>query len=280
MTDPWVADYTSRIDPAALAAAGVVGVCRYLSRYSWKVISAAEYAELRAAGIAVVLNFEDYGDQWLQGSSAGAADARFAAAAAAAVGYPPGQPIPSSADFDMTSAQWPACRDYATAYRDTLRAAGYRPGVYGSWDVLTGCQGLGYDWFWQSMSTGYSGGRNARPWPGAHLRQAYPQTVGTTSTDHNVILRSDWSDMATIDDLANDMRYLAPRVEALKLGSATVRYGPEEGEDMWAVKQLQQLQAGTPPTQDQITAAVSAVMHDPAWIAALAAALAGHVHVT
>ena len=287
-----VADYTHRISPAALKAAGVVGACRYLSRSAWKVIGRAEYDELRAAGIKVVLNFEDEAAGWLGGAAAGAADAVFAAKAAKALGYPAGSPIPSSADFDMTAAQWagPGQR-YAAAYRDGLHAAGYEPGVYGPSDVLGWCRSVGYRWFWQAgMSTAWSGGRNAAPWPGAHLRQRRHQTIGGVDTDLTDLHRPDWA--GTGDDLSAqteiDVTYLAPRVEALKTGVAKIRSGPEAGQTMWAVQALNDLKAtGQPVTlSPEDRAALVAALPSAADVAAhldvaaLAAAVAAHIKVT
>lgn len=193
----WVADYTHRIDPAALKAAGVVGVCRYLSYPvpSGKVIGRAEYDELRATGIEVVLNWEFDNTDWLGGAPAGAAHGKEAARLAKALGHPAGSPIPGSADFDMTAGQWSSsCRAYAAAFRDALHAGGYAAAVYGPWDVLSRCRDLGgFAMFWQSMSTAHSGGRNANPWPGAHLRQRFQTSVAGHEVDHNDILRDDWA---------------------------------------------------------------------------------------
>lgn len=59
-----------------------------------------------------------------------------------------------------------------------------------------------------------------------------------------------------------------------------------DGEGVWLVETLNAIKAAvgqvTTPTvtQDQVDAAVSKVMHDPAWIEQVAAALAGHIHVS
>lgn len=230
----WVADYTSRIAPASLKSAGIVGVCRYVSRSSWKVISGSEYRELLAAGIDVVLNFEDEAEGWMGGGSAGSADATFAANQAQALGYPHGSSIPSSADFNMSSGQWSSAgRAYAQAYRDGLAARGYVAGVYGPYDVLTWCRDLGgYAMFWQSMSTSWSGGRNKNPWPGAHLWQRNQQTVAGQQVDHNDIMQSNWQggegDMVNISQDAWDA--LIWRVEAILNNRAAVAGGPHKDE--------------------------------------------------
>lgn len=206
----FVADYTARIDPATLRVAGVIGVCRYVSRSGWKDISLSEYRELLAHGITVILNFEDESNGWMGGASAGRADANFAADWADSYDYPAWMPIPSSADFDMTLSQWnSAGHAYASTYLDTLRGRGRTEGVYGPWDVLSWCHGIGYGWKWQAgMSTAWD--RNANAWTkangapdDAHLRQVYQQDIGGEFVDHNTILRLDWMgiDLAQLDDI-------------------------------------------------------------------------------
>ncbi len=214
-------DYTTRIDPAALKAAGVTDVCRYLSwPYYWagqthsylnpKIIQQAEFDELAAAGIGVTLNWEYDGRDWMSGADGGAAHAAEAVRQAKALGYPAGCAIPGSADFDMTRAQWlSAGRAYGAAYRDGIRAGGYREGVYGSWDVLAWCADeLGYRMFWQSMSTAYSGGRNAKAWPFAHLWQRGYKTVGGVTGDRNDILIPDWGQHKGADMTPDEHRLL------------------------------------------------------------------------
>jgi hypothetical protein len=196
--DSWVADYTRRIAPSALKAAGVVGVCRYMATHSsiGKIIGRAEYEELGEAGLDVVLNWEQAANDWLGGARSGHAHGAAAVAFVRAMGHPTGRPLPGSADFDMRLTEWNSSgRAYAVAYRDTVRDGGYVPGVYGAYDLLTWCRDLGgYGMFWQSMSTGWSGGRNKSLWPGVHLRQRFSAvTIAGQEVDKNDIHRSDWA---------------------------------------------------------------------------------------
>ena len=102
------ADYTERIDPAALKAAGIAVVFRYLSNPGWpKNLTAAEARELLAAEIAIVLNYETNATFMLGGYSAGQACARSARSQATALGAPPTTRIYYSADFDVTATQIP-----------------------------------------------------------------------------------------------------------------------------------------------------------------------------
>lgn len=186
-----VVDYSAgRIAPNALKAAGVVGVCRYLS---WaglsKVIHKPEYDELVAAGLIVTLNWEGIGTDWLGGGPAGLSHALSAVAQAKALGYPKGREIMGSADFDMSRNQWNlAGRAYAIAFANTVRAGGYRPGVYGPYNVLQWVKDENImDAFWQAgMSHAWT--NNDRVWPGAHLFQRAHLTIAGTDTDYNDIL--------------------------------------------------------------------------------------------
>jgi hypothetical protein len=181
---------------SALRAAGAVGVVRYLS---WlpnpKVITTAECATLRAAQLGVSLVWEYDARDWLSGAAAGAQHAAEAVRQARALGHPYGAGIYGAADFDMVSSSWTSsARGYAVAFRDGVRAGGYRVGVYGPYDVLTWCLLLSYDLYWQAgMSSSWSGGRNASPWPGYHLRQRRAATIGGTQCDISDIGSSgDW----------------------------------------------------------------------------------------
>lgn len=280
----WVADYTHRIAPSALKGAGVVGVCRYLSYPvpSGKVIGRAEYDELRAAGITVILNWEYDASDWLGGAAKGAAHGAEAVRQAKALGHPAGMPLPGSCDIDMSPGQWSTTgRAYALAYASAVRAGNYLPGVYGPWDVLTWCRDqAGYGWFWQAgMSTAWSGGRNANAWPGAHLRQRYHQTVGGLDTDHNDILRPDWAG----DDMALSQEDLTNIVNAICNGSTLKGYLPNaDAPQAKASQQLSiaavlkaigNLSTGAGPSDAQVDAAVAKVMGDPAWIAKFGAAV-------
>lgn len=187
-----VLDYTRRIAPAALKLAGAVGVSRYLAPLpNPKVIQKPEYDELTHAAIDVTLNWEFDSRDWMGGQGAGLNHAFSAVTQARALGYPRGDVIVGSADFDMSRAQWlSAGSGYANGFSRGIRNGGYRPGVYGPWDVLQWVKDSGYmDAFWQAgLSTAWSNFRNRRPWPGAHLRQIRQGYVGGIQVDYSDIL--------------------------------------------------------------------------------------------
>jgi hypothetical protein len=196
LTVAGVVDYSGAFPGVpALTAAGVTGVARYLSWLpNQKVITGVEYRTLTAGGIGVTLVWEYDAQDWLSGASAGALHAAEAVRQARTVGHPRGAGIYGGADFDMTRQQWLTYGNaYAVAFRDGVRAGGYRPGVYGPHDVLTWCRDLGYALYWQAgMSTAWSAGRNAAVWLGAQLRQVRPVAIAGTACDWNDVLSGDW----------------------------------------------------------------------------------------
>lgn len=107
-------DYSfARPSPAALKAAGAVAVARYLTG-DGKALTVSEAAELHAAGIGIVLNFEaDAGDALL-GAGKGAANGQIARAAANALGAG-GLPIYYSVDRDISTSQLPTVLAYLHA---------------------------------------------------------------------------------------------------------------------------------------------------------------------
>jgi hypothetical protein len=277
-------DYTSRISPVSLKAVSAVAVCRYLSwkSLSWKTITKSEYDELRAAGINVTLNWEATAMDWLGGAMAGTQHGATAVNNAEALGAPKGQVIIGSADFDMTRGQYlESGRAYAKNFAGFCRGAGFRPGVYGPYDVLTWVHDDGImDAFWQAgMSTSYDNGRNAQPWPGAHLRQRGHMTVAGQDVDWSDILIQPLWGQPKDSDMTQDehdlLEAMAWRVDALTVGSETVRGGPYKGETMWVVKALNELKAapGGGPTQDQLNAAISGNVDG------IGTALASHIKV-
>lgn len=262
-----VLDYTRRINPIALKNGGVVGVCRYVSlplaSTAWKRITLDEYNELITNGFDVTLNFEYDARDWLGGATAGGFHARTAVNTANALRYPAGKVIVGSADFDMTRAQWDSVgQAYASTFATVIRDAGYRPGVYGPWDVLEWCKGIGYDAFWQAgMSTAWSGRRNANAWPGAHFRQRGHLKVGGVDADWNDILIQPLWGFSKGFDMKSAIIYRDPRSGACIVRDGMLYYGIPDGGQLSAIQSLIAVAGGditprdvAPNAWDMITA--------------------------
>lgn len=126
-------DYSFARPPvSALKAAGAIAVARYLTG-DGKALTAGEAAELHAAGIGIVLNFEaDPGDALL-GAAKGAANGQIARAAANALGAG-GLPIYYSVDRDITTA---GQFDAVLAYLHAADNAAQPSRCYAEYDVVT-----------------------------------------------------------------------------------------------------------------------------------------------
>jgi len=153
-------DYSARPIPAtALLAAGVRTVMRYVSTPgNSKNITAAEYLELRAAGIEVGLVYETSATWMLGGYAAGQGAYRAARAQASAVGYPATQRIWFAADWDVRTGQ---LVDVLACLHGAAAAAGSKSlvSIYGGFAAVDAADGAGFDAPWQTEA--WSGGRRS-----------------------------------------------------------------------------------------------------------------------
>ena len=180
-------DYAwSHPSPAALRAAEVRFVMRYLSTDAGKSLSEKEAAGLAAAGIWCGVVWETTADRMLDGRAAGAADARAAAGQAAACGMPSSRPIYFAADFDASETQVYAITAYLAGAASVLGSA--RVGIYGGLHVVRRALDSGHAaWGWQTMA--WSGGQwEAR----AHVRQTGAVSIGGVQCDRNQAMTSDY----------------------------------------------------------------------------------------
>jgi len=174
-----MADYSwARPGAAALVSAGYGGVIRYVPgpgfvAASGADIDAAEFAELKAAGLAVALVWQTTG----QGASIGMGEA--AVAGARQLGYRPGATIFTAVDYDASYAEISAHVDRFVA---VVRAAGFTPGVYGGRRVIDGLPDGVIGW----QTVAWSGGAVS---PKASLYQHLPTTLAGAAIDPNDVLR-------------------------------------------------------------------------------------------
>lgn len=159
-------DYSfARPDPAAIKAAGFSFVCRYLASSSGKRVTLAEAQALKAAGLALVLVFEDYANQALNGYSQGVADAQEALGQANAIGWPADRPIYFAVDFDINDAQKPVAAQYMDGVISVLELN--RVGAYGGYWWIKYCvENKLASFFWQACA--WSGGQVH---PATHIYQ-------------------------------------------------------------------------------------------------------------
>jgi hypothetical protein len=178
-------DYTARIDPAALKAAGCSVAFRYTMPQTpfWtKALRNAEAAELLAAGIPIVSNFESTADRMRSGAQGGHDDAVNLLANWAALGAPKGLKGWFSADWDVQPTEVATCLAYLAAAAAVLGGTQF-VGVYGGYRMVKAAADAGYG-IWQTTAWSYG------QWdPRAAVRQTGEQkVVGGVSVDVNEIL--------------------------------------------------------------------------------------------
>ena len=189
-----IVDYSvGRPAPSAIVQAGYVGVMRYVAPLPMdaaKVVTAAEYQALRAAGLKVGLNWEWYANRAREGATAGLADALEAKKQADALGYTGA--IYFSVDYDAPATDQPELNAYFQACAQVLGLA--RLGAYaGYWPLKRLFDAGLITYGWQTIA--WSGSmRESR----AHLLQ---DTFGLFAgdADGNEVLKVTWQGEMTMD---------------------------------------------------------------------------------
>lgn len=147
-------DYAwGRPRPTVLIAGGYRFAIRYLSHdTTGKNLSAAEAGALRAAGLAIVSNWEYAAGAALNGYAQGAADARDAMAQHKACGGPADRPIYFSVDINATAAQ--LAGPVAAYFQGVASVLGVaRTGAYGGYATVKYLLDHGLiRWAWQTYA--------------------------------------------------------------------------------------------------------------------------------
>lgn len=189
---PQGCDYAfGRLDATALHGAGLGFVCRYLSPDTGKNLTAAEAAELHAAGVSIVLVWEGSGTAALGGKAQGNADGKEALRQAEALGVPRNVPIYFAVDFDPLSSQLPAIGEYFQGVGAILGA--HRVGVYGGYTTVGAILNEKLATFaWQTLA--WSAGRVQ---PHAHIYQySNGHTIAGVGVDFDRALVSSFGQWA------------------------------------------------------------------------------------
>ena len=183
------AGFDTTANAASLATtiktAGYSFVGRYLSKSTWKLISAPEAIALKAAGLGILLVYEDGPTSPSYFSTGrGTSDATRAIGQAAALGAPAGTAIYFTVDYDASAAD---INGVISAYFVEVAAAlaadpsGYVVGVYGSGQT---CQAIGSNgsatYTWRAQSTGWAGYNLPGPW---NVTQGKATVACTLSVD-------------------------------------------------------------------------------------------------
>lgn len=182
-------DSVSEVPAAAHHAVGSSVALRYLSRSTAKVVTASEHRRYQAAGIDLVLVFEDSGRPDRSDYAGGKADAQFAIAQAIGIlGAPPRPPrIRFAADYD------PAGHPEATdAYYDGVAAVLPRAqcGPYGNDQMVSHAHARGFETLWQTYA--WSGGRFFSAPGNSIFQKSNGHTVAGVGVDYNDVFGEDF----------------------------------------------------------------------------------------
>lgn len=147
-------DSTGEIGIGTHRRLGSTFAIRYLSRYSWKVLTASEVASYHRNGLDICVVFEDGAQNALGGYGQGVSDATFAREQARALGMPAGRPIYFAVDYDASGD--PGATD---PYFDGVASVLGRHlcGPYGGYTVVKHQLDRGFGFAWQTYA--WSGGR-------------------------------------------------------------------------------------------------------------------------
>ncbi len=149
-------DYAwARPSPSGLKAAGYTFAARYLSYdTTGKNLTATEAKALWAAGVDVVVVWEQSGTAALNGYSQGVSDAKAASSQAASDGMPTGRPIYFAIDFDAQSSQQSALNAYFDGVASVIGVG--RTGAYAGYYAIQRLFNAGkIKWGWQTYAWSY-----------------------------------------------------------------------------------------------------------------------------
>jgi hypothetical protein len=109
-------------------------VGRYITPGSWKSLTVAEVASIKAAGLQILSVFERTADRTKGGATTGSADGKLAYGHARTIGQPLGSAIYFAVDYDAQQVDYDRIEAYLRAA--AIEIPGYKLGVYGSFYVI------------------------------------------------------------------------------------------------------------------------------------------------
>jgi hypothetical protein len=127
----------SHIDPKVFVAQGVKLALRYITGSKGdpdKVLTVNERDRIFAAGMAILLNFEESPGAALKGGDQGRVHGGEAKAKATALGYPTELPIIVSVDTDIIPATLSTAEQYVRSFAAACQP--YPIGIYGDTDII------------------------------------------------------------------------------------------------------------------------------------------------
>ena len=193
----------ARPAPAAIKAAGYVGVWRYLSGgTAGKDITFAEFESYLKAGLGIGLVWETSAQAALGGAAQGTADGKAAVAQAASIGFPHGAPLLCNVgDFAATPAQISAIQAYYDAF--AAEASAYQYGGYATGYIIDELVALGCKGIWWQNAENDNGSLGSALSINASVYQdvveTLPEIAGSPRSDYDQDVNVGVINWATID---------------------------------------------------------------------------------
>ena len=200
-----VLDYGwGRPDPSHIKARHFAGVLRYLCDTRGRTGTKKKLTRKELEGLVVGANvavgvvWQEADAAMVGGGQAGRDEGKRAAEAAAALGVPKGAGIYFAADHESVTVE------HAVAYLEGAgkHLGGYRLGLYGGYDVVTGVREQRPElvsFFWQTLA--WSRGLVAKD---IHLYQCcFGLTFEGVEVDLNDVLEDDWGQFTTLTSLTS-----------------------------------------------------------------------------
>lgn len=275
-------DYTARIAPAALKAAGCAVAFRYVmpqTPYWTKTLRNPEAEELLAAGIPIVSNWETTADRMLAGAQAGHDDAVQLVADWKALGAPSGLTGWFSADWDVQPGQVTAVLAYLEGAAPVLGGKAYT-GCYGGLRAVAAAMDAGFGG-WQTVA--WSGGE----WDSrAVARQTGRRLiVGGVEVDENLIINlaalGAWGGPTTGDDVpltTDDIAAIAKAVNEYNDGSSVLIKGQPYKANLFELAHGAHVATNDPAGGlEQTRGQVNRIFHDFPTLAEIEGAIAAHL---
>jgi hypothetical protein len=207
-----------------LRAAGILVVQRYLWR-GGKGVTVRERLAAKAAGVHLVYGYEEYASGWRGGAAAGVQHAARAAAIADELGIPKGEPIYYAVDEDAKSL---GMLDTAVAYVRAANRPDHPSRAYGQYAVAEAMRAPTFQTYaWSngqvSKYCALYQWHNAQPLAGGEVDYGEirdPVALGLIPPPVK-----DWFDMATPQDLADELAKALPAYFTSDDGRAAIAAG-------------------------------------------------------
>lgn len=183
---------------AALKAAGVTGVLRYVCEDASKMMTTTEARSYVSEKIAYGLVYEDATNDFSEGANMGVAKAKIAAPLLSALAFESGRPVYCAVDYDIPEAlyqiTWEGIHAFCVSLSRPDACYGPRPFL----QYLEQVHGVG--WLWEVASSDWNGD-GPEPKQKRLQQNVGGPAIGGAAVDYNTVVMSDWGQFPAPDPI-------------------------------------------------------------------------------